>query len=162
MNPRTLIGLFIASAAALTVMAGPVLWPTAVEAAPLCSPDLNQRTPEEVVADFRAAMVAANWAAVRCNIDDDAVMISDNGVTNGEDEIVGELEALARFFGGSMPQQDYQSIVVPILGGNRSMARVLYTVDTVCSDIPDGIDTYVIKGGQIAALTTHGFIQFSC
>lgn len=162
MNARTLIGLFIASAAALTVMTGSVLRPTAVEAAPVCSPDLNHRTPEEVVVDFRAAMVAANWAAVRCNIDDDAVMISDNGVTNGEDEIVGELQVLARFFGGTMPQQHNHLIVVPILGGNRSMARVLYTVDTTCADVPDGIDTYVIKGGQIAALTTHAFIQFSC
>ena len=60
MNARTLIGLFFASAAALSVMAGPALRPTAVEAAPVCSPDLAQLTPQDVSADFRGA---ADWTA---------------------------------------------------------------------------------------------------
>jgi hypothetical protein len=132
-----------------------------LKAGAACDPSLRHRTPQQVLEDWRAARSAGNWAAVRCNLDDDAVMISDNGVTNGTDEIITELQALHRFFGGNFDQV-YQEIVVNVLGGNRHMARVLYTVDTTCADVPDGIDTYVIKGGQIAAMTLHGFIQFSC
>jgi ketosteroid isomerase-like protein len=134
-----------------------------IEAAPppSCPSGLNERTPQQVLADFRAALAAGDWAAVRCNFDDDAVMISDNGITNGPAEIVTEFQAFFTFFGGFFDQV-YSEIVVNVLGGNRYMARVLYTVDTVCSDVPDGAYTYVIKGGRIAALTTHGFIQFSC
>jgi hypothetical protein len=74
---------------------------------------------------------------------------------------VTEFQAIDGFFGGSFVQIS-QQIPTSILGGNRSMVRILYTVDTGCGDIPDGVDTFVIKGGVIAALTTHGFILFSC
>jgi hypothetical protein len=134
---------------------------TLLNAEPECGPNLHQRTPQQVLADFRAALAAGNWAAVRCNLDDDAVMISDSGVTNGEDEIIEEFQALSRFFGGTEPGIASE-IVVSVLGGNRYMARQLYFIDTACVDIPDGANTYIIKGGQIAAITTHGFAVFSC
>jgi hypothetical protein len=42
------------------------------------------------------------------------------------------------------------------------MARQLQFIDTACVDVPDGTDTYIIKAGLIAAITSHGFFVFSC
>jgi hypothetical protein len=154
----------IAAITVLVVVTSPLHQSTTMvlAAAPSpCSAGLAQREPLQVVQEFYAALAARDWTAVRCNIDDDAVLISDNGVSNGAEAIVTEFQAIDGFFGGSFVQIS-QQIPTSILGGNRSMVRILYTVDTGCGDIPDGVDTFVIKGGVIAALTTHGFILFSC
>jgi hypothetical protein len=143
----------------LTIVAVGLFW--AGTASATCSHDLRDRTPQQVLADHRAALAAGDWDAVRCNFHPDAVLISDNGVSEGADAIVTEYQALFAFFGGNFDQV-YQEIVVSILNTEKSMARVLYTVDTTCSDVPDGIDTYVIRRGRIVALTTHGFIVFTC
>jgi hypothetical protein len=76
---------------------------TLLNAEPACGPNLHQRTPQQVLADFRAARAAADWDAVRCNLDEDVVMISDNGVFNGPDEVITELRTLSAFFGGETP-----------------------------------------------------------
>ena len=147
---------------ALVVMGTMLGWPVVTHATLECDPLLKQRTPEAVLADLRAALAAEDWDTVRCSFKTDAILISDNGVSVGVDAIVAEFQALSVFFGGSFVQV-YQEIVVTIpRGDNRFMARVLYTVDTACADVPDGIDTYIIGRGQIVSLTTHGFIQFSC
>lgn len=89
-------------------------------------------------------------------------MISDNGVSTGVNPIVAEFQALVAFFGGTTPTV-YSEIVVTIPpGDNRFMVRTLSFIDTVCVDVPDGTETYVIKGGKIVSLTTHGFFVFSC
>ena len=154
MDTRTTVRLMF-----LTVVAAGLVWAGTATAA--CSPELKERTPQQVLADHRAALAAEDWDAVRCNFHPDAKMISDNGVSEGVDSITVEFQALAAFFGGFFDQV-YQEIILMNVSGDRHMARVLYTVDTTCSDVPDGIDTYIIRKGQIVALTTHGFILFSC
>jgi len=153
MDTRKTLGLAIAMAVGLGLLG-------AGTAMARC-PQEKERTPQQVLADHRAALAAQDWDAAQCNFHPDATMISDNGVSEGVEAIIAEFQALAAFFGGSFDQV-YQEIVVSILDSERYMARVLYTVDTECSDVPDGIDTYVIRRGRILALTTHGFIVFTC
>jgi hypothetical protein len=154
MKTRRTLGLSI-----VMVVGIGLLWTGTAQAE--CPRDLKKRPPEQVLGDHRAALAAQDWDAARCNFHPDATMISDNGVSEGVDAIIAEFQALAAFFGGNFDQV-YQEIVVSILDSDRHMARVLYTVDTACSDVPDGIDTFVIRKGQILALTTHGFIVFTC
>ncbi len=88
-------------------------------------------------------------------------MISESGVSEGVEAIIAEFQVLATFFGGTLPAV-YSEITVSILDSDRHMARVPYFIDTACVDIQDGAETYVIRKGQIVALTTHGFAVFSC
>ncbi len=154
MNTRTTVRLMV-----LTVVAAGLVWAGTATAG--CAPELKDRTPQQVLADHRAALAAEDWDAARCNFHPDAQMISDNGVSEGVEPIIAEFQALAAFFGGNFDQV-YQEIVVSILDSERHLARVLYTVDTTCSDVPDGIDTFIIRRGRIVARTTHGFIVFTC
>jgi hypothetical protein len=160
MTARHFTGL-LAGFLALSGVLAPLPVGSTLSAAPAWGANLHQRTPPLVLAAFRAARAAGDWDVVRCNLDEDAVMISDNDVTNGADEIILELQALRTFFQGATPTV-YSEIVVNVLGGNRSMVRQLHFIDTPCVDMPDGTDTYIIKAGQIAAITSHGFFVFSC
>jgi hypothetical protein len=153
MTTWTVIGLLVLG----TVLG----WAPATLGAPRCDPLLKERTPQQVLADHRAALAAGDWDAVRCNFHPDAKMISDSGVSDGVDAIIAEFQVLATFFGGHLPAV-VSEIFLSILDSDRSMARVLYFFDTPCVDIPDGADTYVIRKGQIVALTTHGFAVFEC
>jgi ketosteroid isomerase-like protein len=128
---------------------------------PHCDPHLKNRTPEEVLASHRAALAVGDWATVRCNYDDDAVVINDGGVTEGADDIVADLQFIASLIGTAVPVVVQQQ-VVSILSGDTHMARVLFTITTPCLDVPDGADTYVIKRGKIVAQTAHGFPVFKC
>jgi len=128
---------------------------------PRCDPHLKNRTPEEVLDSHRAALAAGDWAAVRCNYADDAVVINDGGVTEGADDIVADLQFIASLIGTAVPVVVQQQ-VVSILSGDTHMARVLFTITTPCLDVPDGADTYVIKRGKIVAQTAHGFPVFKC
>ncbi len=77
--------------------------------------------------------------------------------------MVGDLQALASFLGGTIPL-NAQEITVPILNGDRQMARLLYTVNegnAFCVHILDGIDTIIIERGKIVAITMHGFVSFT-
>ena len=154
MDTRTTVRLM-----ALAVVTAGLVWAGTATAA--CAPELKDRTPQQVLADHRAALAAEDWEAARCNFHPDARMISDNGVSEGVDAIIAEFQALATFFGGQVPTV-YSEIVVSILDSDRWMARTLSFIDTTCVDIPDGTDTYVIRKGQIQSLTTHGFFVFSC
>ena len=80
----------------------------------------------------------------------------------GHEGAITEFQALAAFFEGSTPTVYSQIVVTIAPGDNRSMVRTLSFIDTVCVDVPDGTDTYVIKGGKIVSLTTHGFFVFCC
>jgi hypothetical protein len=154
MDTKKTLGLAIVMAVGMSL-----LWTGPATAA--CSPELKERAPEQVLADHRAALAAQDWDAARCNFHPDAKMISDSGVSEGVDAIIAEFQQLATFFGGYLPAV-YSEIVLSILDSDRYMARVLYFFDTPCVDVGDGADTYIIRKGQIVALTTHGFASFSC
>lgn len=119
------------------------------------------RTPEEVLASHFENLATGNYEAERCNYADDAVVISDGGVTTGIDDIVASLAGLGALFGGQVPQLN-QEIIVKILDKRTHMARTLFSIETACVDIPDGTDTYIIRDGKIQSQTAHGFPVFKC
>lgn len=94
----------------LTVVAAGLVWATAATATPACSPELKHRTPQQVLADHWAALAAQDWDAARCNFAAEAVMISDNGVSQGVEAIIAEFQSLDTFFGGFF-NQVYQEIM---------------------------------------------------
>lgn len=126
-----------------------------------CDRSLRHRDAETVLADHRAALAAGDWVAARCNYADNAVVINDGGTTTGADNIIADLQFLASLFGGLIPVVT-QEVVVSILNDRAEMARVLFSIETQCIDIPDGVDTYVVKDGKIQAQTAHGFPVFKC
>jgi hypothetical protein len=154
MDTKKTLGLAIVMAVGMGLV-----WAGAATAA--CSSELKERTPQQVLADHRAALAAQDWDAARCNFHPQAKMISDNGVSNGVDAIIAEFQALAEFFGGEVPIV-YSEIFLSILDSERYMVRTLSNIDTTCVDVPDGTETYVIRKGQIQGLTTHGFFIFDC
>jgi hypothetical protein len=68
MTTRSLTGLVILVILVLSGVPSSVLMPNSdlVRAAPACETGLHLRTPNQVLADFRAALAAGDWAAVRC------------------------------------------------------------------------------------------------
>lgn len=136
---------------------------SAVKVADGCPSDLDKRTPEEVLADLRAAVAAGDMDAAMCNYDLDAVRISDGGVDVTHDEIRAALEFELALFGGTLPVV-VQEIVVPAPAASSKthLVRVLFTIDTSCVSVPDGVETYVIEKGLIQGQTWHGFPVFHC
>src|SRR5581483_8967350 len=72
---------------------------------------LETRTPEQVLASHRRALAARDWAEVRLNYADDAVVISDMGVTAGADAIVADLKAIVASLGPAVPTVRRQEMV---------------------------------------------------
>jgi hypothetical protein len=126
-----------------------------------CPQGLQHRTPEQVLEDQRSWLAAGQFQLAGCNYADDAVVITDGGVITGRATIVQQLTGLGQFFGGAVPMVN-EEVVVSILNGNTYMARILFSIDTPCVDIPDGTDMYIIKRGRIQAQTAHGFPVFQC
>jgi hypothetical protein len=126
-----------------------------------CARSLNDRTAEQVMEDHRAALAAGDWDAARCDYAEDAVVVSDQGVTRGRDNIVADLQAIGGLFGGVIPQVN-EEVIVSILNDRAELARILFSISTECIDIPDGTDTYIVRNGKIQAQTAHGFPVFKC
>jgi hypothetical protein len=128
----------------------------------LCPPQHRSRTPEQVLEDHRAMLAAGDVDRdVQCNYARDAVVVSDQGVDVGRDAIRLSLLGLVQFFGGAVPAI-HSEVVVTVMNDRTHMAKVLFSVVTPCIAVPDGIDTYVIKNGQIHAQSAHGFPVFTC
>ncbi|HVS66128.1 MAG TPA: hypothetical protein VMT85_21800 [Thermoanaerobaculia bacterium] len=126
-----------------------------------CPPHTRLRTPEEVLADHRAALAAGDLDAVDCNYAADATVISDGGIDIGREAIKSSLAFFLRIFDGVQPMV-VQEISISALNSQTHVVRLLFTIDTPCVIVPDGIDTYVIRNGQIHAQTSHAFPVFQC
>ena len=119
------------------------------------SADIENRTAEQVLSDHRAALaegeidrdVERNYAA-------DAVVISDAGVDRGREAIRQRLLGIAALFGDVVPVVAAQTVVP--LDKATFMARVLFSVATPGIEVADGVDTYIIKNGQIIWQSAHG------
>lgn len=131
-----------------------------VPAQDLCASGLADRTAREVLADHRAALAAEDWEAVRCNYNENAVVITDQGLLQGAEAITGALQQLAAVFGGSSPTVDDESVVP--LPEDGELVRLLFHVATECLAIGDGVDTYLIREGRIVGQTAHGVPTPSC
>lgn len=170
-RPRPALPLLVAAAlsaaacddaASPAALAGGAGLDRAASAVPShCPNDLHQRTPEQVLEDHRAALAAGDLDAVACNYASDAVVISDGGIDVGHDEIRASLEFFLVFFGGVQPVVT-QQITTEMPRNKDHMVRLLFTFDAPCVSIPDGVDTYIIRDGQIQAQTSHAVPVFSC
>ena len=118
------------------------------------APRLASRTPEQVLDSHRNALAAHDWPAVRLNYADDAIVISDFGVTAGADAIVADLKAIAASLGPAIPVVRQQQVVP--LGDGAHMVRLLFAITTSKIDVPDGVDTYIVRRGRIVGQTAHG------
>jgi hypothetical protein len=119
-----------------------------------CPPGLKKRTPDQVVADQRAALAAQDWEALACNYALKPYMFTDQGVLIGVEEIVGWFQSLAALFQGA-PRLVHDDIFF------KDTAWELYRLDAGWVVIPDGVDTYRIRAGKIHFQTTHGVIEFT-
>lgn len=125
-----------------------------------CPKDFKNRSPEQVLADHRAALAAGDIFLAVCDFDDEIVVISDGGVVVGKADNAAALTFLARLFGGSVPQVN-DEVIVKILNNKDYMARVLFSLNVPIGSIADGVDTYIIRRGLIVAQTSHGNIIFN-
>ncbi len=116
------------------------------------------RPPEEVLESHRRALAERDWPAVRRNYAHDAIVITDIGVTTGVNAIVAELQTIVASAGAATPVLRHQQIVT--LDDRTHVARVLFAITTPRFDVPDGVDTYVIRDGVIVAQTAHGVPLF--
>jgi hypothetical protein len=126
-----------------------------------CPAGYEDRTPEKVLEDHREALRAGDVERdVLCNYAQGAVVISDQGVDSGRDAIRIALQRLVAAFQGAVPTVKSQ-VVLP-LPSRGHMVRVLFSMETPCLDLPDGVDTYLIQAGRIHAQTAHASPTFKC
>jgi hypothetical protein len=126
-----------------------------------CPVAYEGRTPDKVLEDHRGALLAGNVELdVLCNYAPDAVVISDQGIDSGREAIRTALKGLATAFQGAVPVVKSQ-VIQPLSGGGH-MVRVLFSMQTPCVDLPDGVDTYLIRRGRILAQTAHASPSFKC
>lgn len=126
-----------------------------------CPPETYTRTPEEVLADHREALATGDLDAVECNYAEDATVISDGGIDFGHEQIKSSLAFFLTIFSGVQPVV-VQEISISALNPKTHLVRLLFTVDTQCLFVPDGVDTYLIRNGQIHAQTSHALPVFDC
>ena len=126
------------------------------DAAQDCPKRLQLRTPDQVLADHRAALAAGDLDLAMCNFAEDAVVIHDGGIDRGHEAIRASLELLQTIFGGAVPTVT-EEIIEPILNGPHThMVRLRFELTLPFGSIPDGLDTYIITRGRIVAQTAHG------
>jgi hypothetical protein len=126
-----------------------------------CPVAYEGRAPEKVLEDHRGALLAGNVELdVLCNYAPDAVVISDQGIDSGREAIRIALKRLVAAFEGVVPAVRSQ-VIQPLSDGGH-MARVLFSMQTPCVDLADGVDTYLIRGGRILAQTAHASPSFKC
>lgn len=119
------------------------------------STSMRARSAEKVLSDHRAAIGEGNIERdVDCNYADDAIVISDAGVDRGRAAIRQRLQQLTTLFGSVVPEVIEQTIVQ--LDDTTSLARVLFRLTTPDIEIADGVDTYIVKNGQIHWQSAHG------
>lgn len=146
--------------AALALLAALAL-PAIARGGDACPPGNGDRTPDKVLEDHRGALLAGDVERdALCNYDPDAVVISDQGVDSGREAIRLALRRLVAAFGGAVPTVKSE-VILPVAGGGH-LVRVLFSMETPCVELPDGVDTYLIRGGRILAQTAHASPTFKC
>jgi hypothetical protein len=135
--------------------------PARVRGGEACPAGSEDRTPEKVLEDHRGALLAGDVERdVLCNYAQGAVVISDQGVDSGRDAIRRALQGRVTAFRGAVPT--VRSQVIQPLPSHGHMVRVLFSIETPCVDLPDGVDTYLIQKGRILAQTAHASPTFKC
>lgn len=118
-----------------------------------CNPWRFLRTPRQVIEDHYAAKLAGDLDKAMCDYAPHARVLTADGATTGRDGIREGYEDLVNLFGG----------VLPNLTGVHSTGEVVmvnWEVDTPIASIPDGVDTFVVRFGQIFYQTVHARVEF--
>jgi hypothetical protein len=119
-----------------------------------CPASYAQRTPSQVLFELRDAIGREDWVDVACQYDPFAVILDDQGILVGHNDIVLAAQSLNDLFNGVNPQIFQEDVFDDI-------ARVLYSLDAGWVEIADGVNSYVIQNGVIMQQTAHGKIQFN-
>lgn len=153
-----MVGHWAAPLVAVVMLAGPAWAEDGFEAAHwgggLCSPARHWRSPQQVVDDFHAELMAGNiHKAVVCNYARDAKVITAGGVFTGHAAIEAGLSGFGALFGSTFP-------TVLINEATRDVVFQVYTLITPMASIPDGSDTFVVRLGLIRTQAVHATIVF--
>lgn len=112
------------------------------------------RTAEQVLQDHRAALASGDVKRdVKLNYAENAVVITVAGTDRGRDDIARSLENMVKLLGEAVPV--VHSETVTVLDDATSIAQVVFSISSPRVKVTDGVDTYVIKDGQIYAQTVH-------
>jgi hypothetical protein len=109
--------------------------------------ELAQRTPEQIFAHHAQALGAEDLDAIVMDYAEDACILTASGVLRGK-------AAIRDFFAKALeqlPQARWD--VQPIFADDILFLR--WTADSSRNSVPDGVDTFVFRGGLIHAQTVH-------
>lgn len=118
-----------------------------------CSPWRFLRSPRQVMIEHQEALRAGDMNKAMCNYAPHARVLSEGGLQVGRDQIRAGFEGMAGMFGGIMPETTG-------IYDTGEVVLVTWEVHTPGASIPDGVDTFVIRFGQIVYQTVHAKIQF--
>lgn len=119
-----------------------------------CNPWRYLRTPRQVIEEHQAALRDGDINKAMCDYAPFARVLSADGVDKGRDEIEASFMNLVNLFGGIMP-------TTTGIHTTGEVVMVNWEVETPVASIPDGVDTFVIRFGQIWYQTVHAKVQFN-
>jgi hypothetical protein len=118
-----------------------------------CNPWRFLRTPKQVIVEHQEALLSGDINRAMCDYAPNARVLTADGVNIGRDAILQGFLAMANLFGGVMP-------TTTGLHHTGEVVMVNWEVYTPGMSIPDGVDTFVIRFGQIYYQTVHARVQF--
>lgn len=118
-----------------------------------CDPWRFLRTPKQVMIEHQQALLAGDLDRAMCDYAPNARVLTADGVHVGRDAILQGFMALAQLFGGVMP-------TTTGMHHTGEVVMVNWEVYTPAMSVPDGVDTFVIRFGQIYYQTVHARIVF--
>lgn len=118
-----------------------------------CNPWRLLRTPKQVILEHQAALLSGDINRAMCDYAPNARVLTADGVDVGRDAILQGFLAMADLFGGVMP-------TTTAIHHTGEVVMVNWEVYTPFMSIPDGVDTFVIRFGQIYYQTVHARVEF--
>ncbi len=118
-----------------------------------CNPWRFLRSPRQVMEEHQAAKLAGDINKAMCDYAPYARVLTADGVDVGRDEIEQSYLNLVQLFGGALPS-------VTGMHSTGEVVMVNWELDTPFASIPDGVDTFVVRFGQIWYQTVHARVEF--
>jgi len=114
-----------------------------------CPPGRSNRTADQVLSDHVSAILTANAALVACDYSEEAVVILPGQVARGPDQIEMLFANFFALMGGNI------SVQLTSATSAAAYTQILYTINSAHVIVTDGVDTFVIRHGRIAAQTAR-------
>ncbi len=118
-----------------------------------CNPWRFLRTPLQVIQEHQDALLSGDLNRAMCDYAPLARVLHANGVDIGRDAIQQSFMNIVDMFGGAMP-------TTTAIHHTGDVVMVNWEVYTPFASIPDGVDTFVIRFGQIQYQTMHARVEF--